>query len=206
MSLKGYKNVLSLNLSYTQTTNCLKPLERHEGYEIAMFHYFRRTTPLKKNLSKSGLAPGTQVQCCCCSCSFVLINRLPEWSNEAWNQIHRTTAPWNPISKLGTCWHFPGENGEPKNQLWRKACAQTTLRRVKGATLNWMQGPTLNWGPTSPGRPVAQPALIWGAEGGMRVSLLPTSPFTQVFYRRVVSNNIHTYIYIYTYYRFFYFS
>ena len=63
MSLKGYRNVLSLDLSYTQTTSCIKHWERHEGYELVMFHYFRRTTPLKKNLSESGLALETEIQC-----------------------------------------------------------------------------------------------------------------------------------------------
>ena len=31
------------------------------------------------------------------------------------------------------------------------------------------------------GGPVTKPALTWGAEGGMRLSPIPTSPFTQVF-------------------------
>ena len=31
--------------------------------------------------------------------------------------------------------------------------------------------------------PVPKPALTWGAEGGMRFSLIPTPPSTQVFFQ-----------------------
>ena len=72
-----------------------------------------------------------------------------------------------------------------QKHFWRKACAHRTLTQVGDPTLNWMQGPTLNlvMGPISSRRPVTKPALTWGSEGGMRLSPIPTSPFTQVFFQ-----------------------
>ena len=59
--------------------------------------------------------------------------------------------------------------------------------------MNWIQGPTLNlvMGPISSRRPVTKPALTWGAEGGMRLSLIPTPPFTQVFFSGELSATIY---------------
>ena len=72
-----------------------------------------------------------------------------------------------------------------KKHFWRKACAHQTLTWVVDPTLNWIQGPTLNlvMGPISSRRPITKPALTWGAEGGMRLSPVPTSPFSQVFFQ-----------------------
>ena len=43
------------------------------------------------------------------------------------------------------------------------------------------------------GGAVTKPALTWGVEGGMRLSLIPTSPFTQVFFQESCQQQ-YTYI------------